>query len=219
MICIITIFLLFRFSGASAFSFYAVSIFQDTFGGSFNPHLAAVVTGAVQLISAIGSGILCDLVGRIPLLIISSVFMSSALAGFGTFSYYHAVLGSEYDWIPLFCVMTFLCAFSIGLSPISWLLVGEMFPLEYRHIGTSLTTAFSYVCAFVGVKTFVDLRENVGLHGTFWTYSVISFFAFMFALLFVPETRGKTLDEMEPKSGILTSTDKSNNFKEVPYRV
>ena len=145
--------------------------------------------------------------------------MSAALAGFGAFSYYHEILGSEYDWIPLLCVMTFLCAFSIGLSPIAWLLVGEMFPLEYRNIGPSLTTAFSYVCAFVGVKTFVDLRENVGLHGTFWTYSVISFLAFIFTILFVPETRGKTLDEMEPKSGILSTTDKNEKLGGRIYRV
>ena len=112
-----------------------------------------------------------------------------------------------------------MCAFSIGLSPISWLLVGEMFPLEYRNIGPSITTAFSYVCAFVGVKTFVDLRENVGLHGTFWTYSVISFLALIFTLVFVPETKGKTLDEMEPKSGIITSAEKNQNNGGIIYRV
>jgi len=210
-----------RFSGAFAFNYYAISIFQDIFGGSFSPHLAAVVTGGVRLLASIGSGILCDLIGRIPLLIVSSVLMCSSLAGFGAFSYYHQALGPEYDWIPLLCVMTFLCAFSIGLSPIAWLLVGEIFPLEYRSIGPSLTTAFSYVCAFVGVKTFVDLRENVGLHGTFWTYSVISFLAFLFTILFVPETRGKTLDEMEPKSGILSKkTDKKREkYGSAVYRV
>ena len=65
------------------------------------------------------------------------------------------------DWIPLACVIVFVAAFSLGLNPISWLLVGEVFPLEYRSLGTSLATAFSYVCAFVGVKTFVDLRVNL----------------------------------------------------------
>ena len=65
------------------------------------------------------------------------------------------------DWIPLACVIVFVAAFSLGLNPISWLLVGEVFPLEYRSLGTSLATAFSYVCAFVGVKTFVDLRVSM----------------------------------------------------------
>ena len=110
------------------------------------------------------------------------------------------------DWIPLTCVLTFVAAFSLGPNPISWLLVGEMFPLEYRGLGSSLTTAFSYICAFVGVKTFVDLRENLGLHGTFWTYAIIAALGFLFSLAFVPETKGVNLDEMRPKSSILNSS-------------
>ena len=117
---------------------------------------------------------------------------------------------SEYlgmsDWIPLACVLTLVAAFSLGPNPISWLLVGEMFPLEYRGLGSSLTTAFSYVCAFVGVKTFVDLRESLGLHGTFWTYAILAALGFLFSLAFVPETKGVNLDEMRPKSSILNTS-------------
>jgi facilitated trehalose transporter len=104
------------------------------------------------------------------------------------------------DWIPLLCVVLFVAAFSLGLNPISWLLIGEVFPLEYRNVGTSMATAFSYVCAFIGVKTFVDLREHFGLYGTFWTYSAVSVVGLAFSLVFVPETKGRTLDEMEPKA-------------------
>lgn len=190
-----------------AFNFYAVTIFRDTFAGNFNPHLAAVVTGLVQLIGSAFSGILSDLLGRLPLLVFSSVFMSLALAGFGVFSYYKELYPAAFtdlDWIPLLCVVTFVCAFSLGINPISWLLVGEIFPLEYRNIGPSVTTGFSYICSFAGVKTFVDMRENIGLSGTFWTYAVLSVFGLIFSLIFVPETKGRTLDEMEPKA--------SNNF-------
>jgi hypothetical protein len=52
-----------------AFNFYAVTIFRDTFAGNFNPHLAAVVTGIVQLIGSAGSGVLSDVLGRLPLLV------------------------------------------------------------------------------------------------------------------------------------------------------
>ena len=206
-----------RFSGVAAFNFYAVAIFRDSFG-SFNPHLAAVVTGSVQLLASGLSGVLSDTIGRLPLLITSTALMSCALAGFGFYAYYFSLLGANstgVDWIPLVCVIVFVAAFSLGLNPISWLLVGEMFPLEYRNIGPSLTTAFSYICAFVGVKTFVDLRELLGLHGTFWTYSVISALGLMFCLLFVPETKGITLDEMEPKASILKSSSSGSNNPKV----
>jgi hypothetical protein len=117
------------------------------------------------------SGLLIDTVGRIPLLIVSSVFMSLALASFGSYVYYEHTnkitainnfdldaAGVNSDWIPLLCVLVFTIAFSLGISPISWLLVGELFPLEYRGIGSSIATSFSYFCAFLGVKTFVDFQ-------------------------------------------------------------
>lgn len=138
-----------------------------------NPHGAAIAVGFVQLLASMLSGLLIDTVGRIPLLIVSSVFMSLALASFGSFVYYghtnkllatanfdlDAPVGNN-DWIPLLCVLVFTVAFSLGISPISWLLVGELFPLEYRGIGSSIATSFSYFCAFLGVKTFMDFQVS-----------------------------------------------------------
>lgn len=142
----------------------------------------AVAVGFVQLLASMLSGLLIDTVGRIPLLITSSVFMSLALASFGSYVHYDENTGSSgnNDWIPLLCVLIFTIAFSLGLnilqmkfywirvlinliifagiSPISWLLIGELFPLEYRGIGSSIATSFSYFCAFLAVKTFVDFQ-------------------------------------------------------------
>lgn len=115
------------------------------------------------------SGFLIDIVGRLPLLIASTVFMSLALAGFGSYAYYmsqtqnlgypdSAVVG-QHDWIPLLCVLVFTTALALGISPISWLLIGELFPLEYRGLGSSISTSFSYFCAFVGIKLFMDFQQ------------------------------------------------------------
>ncbi|XP_047036659.1 facilitated trehalose transporter Tret1-like [Helicoverpa zea] len=199
-----------RFSGAHAFSFYAVPIFRKTFGG-MNPHGAAIAVSFVQLLASCLSGLLIDTVGRLPLLIVSSVLMSMALAGFGSYAYYeevhrnqriqnvmfHQTIGQN-DWIPLLCVLVFTIAFSLGMSPISWLLIGELFPLEYRAFGSAMATAFSYLCAFVGVKTFVDFQQTLGLHGAFWLYASISVGGLCFVVCCVPETKGKDLDEMDP---------------------
>ncbi|XP_021703532.1 facilitated trehalose transporter Tret1 [Aedes aegypti] len=200
-----------RFTGANSFNFYAVTIFSKTFAG-MNPHGAAIAVGFVQLLASMLSGLLIDTVGRIPLLIVSSVFMSLALASFGSFVYYgqtnkmlaaasfdlDAQTGND-DWIPLLCVLVFTVAFSLGISPISWLLVGELFPLEYRGIGSSIATSFSYFCAFLGVKTFIDFQAAFGLHGTFWLYACISCVGLFFVIMVVPETKGRDLEEMDPK--------------------
>ena len=75
-----------RLSGAHAFNFYAVPIFRASFAG-MDPHGAAVIVAFVQLLASITSGLLVDTVGRLPLLVGSNLFMTLALAAFGTFIY------------------------------------------------------------------------------------------------------------------------------------
>lgn len=101
--------------------------------------------------------------------------------------------------VPLLCVLAFTVAFSLGISPISWLLVAELFPLEHRGLGTAMATSFSYLCAFVGVKTFVDFQDLFGLHGAFWLYAALSVCGLCFVVCLVPETKGQNLIEMNPK--------------------
>lgn len=93
-----------------------------------DPHGGAIAVAFVQLLAAMLSGLLIDTVGRIPLLIISSVFMSLALASFGSYVYYEQanklIAGTNFDmestatvntdWIPLLCVLVFTIAFSLG---------------------------------------------------------------------------------------------------------
>jgi hypothetical protein len=100
--------------------------------------------------------------------------MSLALAGFGSYAYYTTQMQSlpaasyaaetaasvtgHHDWIPLLCVLVFTTALALGVSPISWLLIGELFPLEYRGLGSSISTSFSYFCAFVAIKLYMDFQ-------------------------------------------------------------
>ena len=130
----------------------------------------------------------------------SGLIMTLALSGFGFYAFYqdinHHDNSSSLDYIPLLCVLLFECAFSVGVQLVSWLLLGELFPLEYRAQGTSFTTAFSYLCAFLGVKTFVDFTKLFGLYGTFWTYGAITFVGVIFYCAVVPETRQEPLEEM-----------------------
>ncbi|XP_043277196.1 facilitated trehalose transporter Tret1-2 homolog isoform X2 [Venturia canescens] len=193
-----------RFSGANAFNYYAVVIFRQTLGG-MNPHGATIAIGFVQLLASLLSGFLIDIVGRLPLLIASTVFMSLALAGFGSYAYYNSMSQSQtttvmgqHDWIPLLCVLVFTTALALGISPISWLLIGELFPLEYRGLGSSISTSFSYFCAFLGIKLFMDFQQVLGLHGAFWFYAAMAVCGLCFVVCCVPETKGKQLDEMNP---------------------
>ena len=190
-----------KFSGATAFNFYAVPILSEAFVG-INPYNAAVVVGLLQILAGMVSSILIDIVGRLPLLVISNFFMSAALAGFGTFLYIAGGIenGVEgmWDWIPMTCALIFQVAFSLGISPISWLYIGELFPLKHRGLG-AIANSVSYACSFISVKTFVDFKRILGLHGSFWLYSGFSVIGLIFTLTLVPETKGKNLHEMQKK--------------------
>uniref|UniRef100_A0A6A7FUH1 Facilitated trehalose transporter Tret1-like isoform X2 n=3 Tax=Hirondellea gigas TaxID=1518452 RepID=A0A6A7FUH1_9CRUS len=188
-----------KFSGANAFNFYAVPILSEAFVG-INPYNAAVVVGLLQIVAGMVSSVLIDIVGRLPLLVVSNFLMSAALAGFGTFMYIAGTYGvvGFWDWIPLSCALIFQIAFAIGISPISWLYIGELFPLKHRGLG-AIANSVSYACSFVSVKTFVDFKQALGLHGSFWLYSGISVIGLIFTIAFVPETKGKDLHERQRK--------------------
>ena len=203
-----------RFSGAMAFNFYAVNIFSQVFG-KLNPHLVAVVTASVQLLASCFSGLLADKLGRKPLLVISGLVMTLTLTGFGLYTYMcKNKLSGTLDWLPLLLILLFESAFNVGIQPVSWLLVGELFPLQYRAAGTSLSTSISYAFAFLGVKTFVDLNAVVGLYGTFWTYASICLLGCGYCALFLPETREKPLDEMELWTERLVDPETGSNGTE-----
>jgi len=190
-----------KFSGATAFNFYAVPILSEAFK-NIDPYNAAIVISLLQIVAGMISSLLIDRVGRLPLLVLSNFFMSVALAGFGTFLYFADQsaddVGGVWDWIPMVCVAVFQVAFAVGTSPISWLYIGELFPLNYRGLG-AIANSVSYACSFVSVKTFVNIKNIIGLHGSFWVYAGFSVVGLVFTLVFVPETKGKNLHEMERK--------------------
>ena len=194
-----------KFSGANAFNFYAVPILSETFVG-LDPYRAAVVVVFVQICAGMASSALVDTVGRRPLLVFSNMLMAAALAAFGCYVYLKGQDQSkemfvrqqwkDSDWVPLFCILVIEIAFALGVSPISWLYIGELFPLKHRGFG-ALAASVSYACSFASVKTFVDFQLWIGLYGAFWLYACVAAVALVFTLMFVPETKGKSLQEMQ----------------------
>ncbi|XP_043206966.1 facilitated trehalose transporter Tret1-like [Amphibalanus amphitrite] len=193
-----------KFSGVHAFSFYGVTILDKVLARASAQGAAAVVA-LLQILAGLTSSVLIDTVGRRPLLMVSSALMSVSLAGFGTFVYvverleWTSAQQAPFDWVPMSCVLVCQVAFALGVGPISWLLIGELFPLRQRGLG-ALAASVSYGCAFVSVKTFVDLERWLGLCGVFWLYAVVSLFCLAFILVFVPETKGRELEEMEERT-------------------
>ncbi|MQL83363.1 hypothetical protein Taro_015856 [Colocasia esculenta] len=144
---------------------------------------------------------LLDRIGRRPLLLSSTGGMIASLAmlGFGlTMVNNHP--GVKLEWAVAMCIasiLAYVAFFSIGLGPITWVYSSEIFPLRLRAQGASIGVAVNRVTSGVLTMTFISLYKKITIGGAFFLYGGIAALAWIFFYTFLPETRGKTLEEVE----------------------
>lgn len=189
-----------QLSGINAVIFYAASIFKMS-GSSVDENLSSIIIGVVNFASTFIATAIIDRLGRKMLLYISSVSMIATLVTLGVYFYIKdsGVDTSAYGWLPLACLMIYVLGFSIGFGPIPWLMLGEILPSKIRGTAASLATGFNWTCTFIVTKTFHNIVEVIKLYGTVWLFAVICLLGLFFVIFFVPETRGKSLEEIERK--------------------
>ncbi|XP_043196353.1 facilitated trehalose transporter Tret1-like [Amphibalanus amphitrite] len=190
-----------QMSGINAVIFYSVSIFKFA-GSTIDGNLCSVVVGLVNFGATFIANVMIDRLGRKILLYISSALMVASLAVLGGFFYLKDMtsqteLVAELGWLPLVSFMVFVVAFSVGWGPIPWLFLGEGLPSRIRGSAGSVATAFNWACTFVVTKTFTDMIHSIGAHGTFWVFGACTAVGLLFTIGFMPETRGKTLEDIE----------------------
>jgi SP family arabinose:H+ symporter-like MFS transporter len=97
------------------------------------------------------------------------------------------------------CVIGFIAAFAMSMGPIGWLFCSEIFPNKLRGRAMSVAGFTIWVSCYVVAQTFPMLNDNpaIGPARTFWVYAAVSLFSFMFVLAFIPETKGRTLEQIE----------------------
>jgi facilitated trehalose transporter len=184
-------------SGIDAIIFYTVSIFHSA-GSEINDHLATIIVGLVQLVANIFSLFLVDRAGRRPLLIASGALMCVALAALGThFHLQKYNMGEGLGLLPLISLMIFMVGFSIGYCSIPFLLMGELIPEKQRSFLSSVAGSLNLGIMFIVIKTYHDLKNAIGEDGTFWLYSALCLSSCFFVYFLVPETKGKSLQEIE----------------------
>ncbi|KAL0102770.1 hypothetical protein PUN28_018220 [Cardiocondyla obscurior] len=189
-----------QMSGINAVIFYTVQIFQDA-GSTIDENLSTIIIGIVNFISTFIAASVIDKLGRKMLLYISAVLMAVTLFALGGFFYVKS-LGADvtaFGWLPLVSLIVYVIGFSLGFGPIPWLMMGEILPAKIRGSAASIATSFNWMCTFIVTKTFEDVIGVIGAHGTFWMFGVIVVVGFVFVLVSVPETRGRSLEEIEKK--------------------
>lgn len=202
-----------QLSGINAVMFYAETIFeQANFKHSSE---GSVIVGVVQVVFTAIAALIMDRAGRKILLAISALIMSFSAAVFGVYfkiwqedinnSSLHKVdvqnsvsmATHAPTWLPLVCLVIFIAGFAIGCGPIPWLVMSEIFPVRVRGIASGVCVLTNWSTAFLVTKEFNDLLENITQYGTFWLFSSFCFMNFLFTIFFMPETKGKTLEQIE----------------------
>ncbi|XP_050447844.1 facilitated trehalose transporter Tret1 isoform X1 [Cataglyphis hispanica] len=207
-----------QMSGINAVIFYTVQIFKDA-GSTIDENLSTIIIGIVNFIATFVAAAVIDRLGRKMLLYISAVSMALTLFALGGFFYVKSqgINVDAFGWLPLVSLIVYVIGFSLGLGPIPWLMMGEILPAKIRGSAASIATGFNWSCTFIVTKTFQDVIELIGAHGTFWLFGIIVAAGFIFVILSVPETRGKSLEEIEKRfTGRTRRMSSIANMKPMP---
>jgi SP family arabinose:H+ symporter-like MFS transporter len=180
--------------GINAVIYYSTKIFAAAGAGNNAAFSSSVWMGLVNLLFTFVAIALVDRAGRRPLLLCGTAVQTVALGLVGWMFYSHQ------NGLPLLlCVVIYTAAFAMALGPISWILCSEIFPNKVRGRAMSVATFVIWSSCYIVAQTFPMLNDSraVGPAKTFWIYGAISLLSFLFALWMVPETKGRTLEEIE----------------------
>lgn len=210
-------FLIYQWSGTNALTFYAVQIFNKS-GVTINSYLITVVLGVVRLLSTIMACVLCRKCGRRPLTMISSIGCGISMIGFSGYLWYYQYwklnnIEPSFTWMPVLFIFSYTIACTIGFLVIPWVMIGEVYPVQVRGIMGGLTTFSAHSFVFSVVKSFPFLIDTITMHGTFLMFGCISLFGTIYFYTFLPETKNKTLQEIEDYFSGRNSSLKTGSLK------
>jgi sugar porter (SP) family MFS transporter len=182
-----------QITGINTIIYYSPAILQMSgYPSAKAAILAAAIIGLANIIVAAIAIAVVDRIGRRFLLLLSTAGMAAALALIGVAFHQHWGGG-----VMLYVVIGYCVAFGIGLGPVMWLLISEIYPTKIRGKAMSLATLSVWGSNWVVAVTFLTLLNRAGPAKTFWLYGAISIAAFVFCYIFVPETKGRTLEQIE----------------------
>jgi sugar porter (SP) family MFS transporter len=195
----VTLAILQQITGINTVIYYAPTIVE----------LAGLRTASAALLATTGVGLinvgftvvaiaLLDRLGRRPLLLAGLLGMTFSLALLGLLFWLPGMLGNSGG--ALFLVLAlclYVASFAIGMGPVFWLLIAEIYPLKVRGLAMGVATVANWGANLVVALTFLSLMAAIGRSFTFWFYAVVTAIGLVFAWYYVPETKGKTLEQIE----------------------
>lgn len=189
-----------QLSGVYAVLTYTQTIFSEA-GGSLDPSVASVIVGVVLCLSNSASSFLVDRAGRRTLLLLSDVTMALSTAVLGAYFYAKSVQGAEalshLGWLPLTCLSLFVVGISLGLYPVPYVMLAELFAPRIRTMASSAGIALTWLVSFLITKLFPGMVATMGEHGCYWCFSAVCILGTIYIAVAVPETKGRSLEDIQ----------------------
>jgi MFS family permease len=184
-------------TGINTVIYYAPLIIQSAgISSESGAILATAGIGVVNVLMTIVAMWLIDRVGRRPLLLVGTAGMVATLGLLGL-AFHMSGKSGALVWLAVISMMVYVASFAISLGPIFWLLISEIYPLKIRSSSEGLAAAFNWGSNLLVSLTFLTLLEVIGSARTFWLYGLFAIAAWIFSYFRVPETKGRTLEEIE----------------------
>ncbi|XP_075978584.1 solute carrier family 2 member nebulosa isoform X2 [Anticarsia gemmatalis] len=195
-----------QLSGINAVIFNASQIFEDA-GATIPSAVATIIIGVIQVVATFGSSLVVDKLGRRILLMSSALIMCVCSTTLGVYFFLQDTHGAESSivqaitWLPLVSLSLFIVAFSIGLGPIPWMMAGELCTIDIKAFVSSTAGTLNWLLSFTVTSTFASLNSAIGAGQVFWIFAGIMLISFVFVFAVIPETKGKSVDEIQVMLG------------------
>ncbi|KAG5675957.1 hypothetical protein PVAND_005814 [Polypedilum vanderplanki] len=184
-----------QLSGIFVIFIYAAQFSLEA-GVAIDEFLSTVIIGVIRLIMTFIVAFASDKFGRKPIAIVSSSGMFLSMIGLALCSFF-SISQSSLFWLPTTFLYFFILTGTIGILALPFSMVAELYPQKSRSIAVGLSLSFCFILSFFTVKTFSTVFEMFGSGIIFSFYAIIALLGILFSLFILPETKDKTLQQIE----------------------
>lgn len=197
-----------QLSGINVVLFYAQDIFTDA-GVSLAPEICTILIGIIQIVGSALTPVLVERKGKRFLLMLSGIGMAVALGSLATFFYIKNDQKGDVSaigWLPIASLMLYIFTYCLGFGPLAWAVMGELFPGNIKSVASTVTASGCWVLGFLLTNYFGAVAEMIGKAFSFGLFSICCLLATAFVFKLLPETSGKSFQEIQDiLNGVRTS--------------
>ncbi|KZC14029.1 PREDICTED: monosaccharide-sensing protein 2-like [Dufourea novaeangliae] len=210
-----------QFSGIAAIESYTQEILEEA-DTDLHAGTAVIILSVLQLIAGVGAAALVDQLGRRPLLLVTTFLGGLSLAVTAIFyllKFRILVNMADVGWILHASVIFYELIIALGLNPLPYMMLGELFPTNVKGTAVSLANLWGSLLAFIVSKMYQVISDSYGVYTSFGLFAISCFIGIIFIVLMVPETKGKSLLEIQEELNCKKRKQKKGVMKMQEVRV